>query len=176
MIVTEIGSIIQQYDQSLAIYAPLIANVIQLVATLASVPALKKYGRKNLILLGNFSLGIFDLIMGVMFLVAAVTGWKPAIYIVLVFILLFMISYGVTIGPIVWLYVPEIIPAKIVPVATFMNWFGCSICIIATPFVIDAVGSPYPVFFAFGAITLFFFIFNYSMLIETEGLTRKQIL
>lgn len=55
----------------------------------------------------------------------------------LAFILVFMVIYGVTIGPAVWLYVPEIIPPKIVPPATFMNWFGVSVSVIFTPIVIE---------------------------------------
>jgi len=48
----------------------------------------------------------------------------------------YMIVYGISLGPVVWLYVPEIIPAKIVPLATMMNWTGASICVIFTPIVI----------------------------------------
>jgi hypothetical protein len=123
------------------------------------------FGRRTLMLAGNLSLAIFDLIIGVMFLILYLNNWTPAVYIALVFIMLFMISYGLTIGPVVWLYVPEIIPAKIVPPATFMNWLGCSICVIVTPIVINAADSSYPVFLFFGVITLVFFIINYFWVI-----------
>lgn len=52
-----------------------------------------------------------------------------------------------------------------------MNWFGCSITVIATPFVIDAVGSSYPVFFFFGGVSILFAIVNFFLIIETKGLT-----
>lgn len=84
-----------------------------------------------------------------------------------------MVLYGLTIGPIVWLYVPEIVPAKIVPPATAMNWIGCSFCIMVPNFITAAVGSPYTVFFMYGAISLIFFIINYCLLIETKGLTKS---
>ena len=176
MIVTEIGAITATYDPSVAVYTPLIANIIQLIATLFSIPALTRVGRKPLILIGNLTLGLFDLVMGIMFLLNFLTSQITYIYVSLAFILLFMISYGVTIGPIIWLYVPEVIPAKYVPVATSMNWLGCAICIIASPYIINAVGSPYPVFFGFAGITLFLFMFNASILVESKGKTRKQIL
>lgn len=91
------------------------------------------------------------------------------------FIILFMIVYGLTIGPAVWLYVPEIIPPKIVPPATFMNWLGVSISVILTPIVIDKVGSPYPVFFFFSGISFVFFMINYALVVETKGLEPSQI-
>jgi len=153
----------------------LIANIIQVFATAFSVYALSMFGRRGLILFGNFSLGILDIIMAVMFLLVYVSGFKQGIYIVLGCIFLFMISYGVTIGPAVWLYVPEIIPAKMVPPATFMNWLGCSICVIATPFITNAVGSPYPVFFIFGGVTILFGLINWFNVIETKGLTTGEI-
>lgn len=175
MIVTEIGLIVQTYDPRLALYAPLLANIIQLIATVTSICALAYFGRRSLILFGNFSLAVFDLIIGAMFLVLFLNNWQPAVDIALAFIMLFMISYGVTIGPVVWLYVPEIIPARLVPFATAMNWIGCSICVIATPFINNAVGSPYPVFLFFGAISLVFGVINYRKVIETKGLSLLDI-
>lgn len=175
MIVTEIGSIVQTYDKNLALYAPLLSNIIQLIATMGSIVLLTHFGRRSIMLAGNLSLAIIDLIIGGMFLILVFSEEKAPVYIALVFIMLFMVSYGLTIGPVVWLYVPEIIPARFVPPATFMNWFGCSICVIATPFVVDAVGSSYPVFFFFGIISLIFFIVNYFMIVETKGLTHLEI-
>jgi hypothetical protein len=81
-------------------------------------------------------------------------------------------------GPVVWLYVPEIIPAKMVPFATMMNWLGCSLCVIFTPIVIGQDGTnktTYPVFFFFGAITMLFLVVNYCFMVETKGLSVRQI-
>ena len=87
-----------------------------------------------------------------------------------------MMIYGVSIGPSVWMYVPEIIPAKVVPLATMTNWFGCAICVIFTPYAVGANdGNPFPVFFFFGAITILFFIINVFLMVETKGRTTQQI-
>ena len=87
-----------------------------------------------------------------------------------------MMIYGVSIGPSVWMYVPEIIPAKVVPLATMTNWFGCAICVIFTPYAVRANdNNPFPVFFFFGAITLLFFIINVFLMVETKGRTTQQI-
>jgi hypothetical protein len=56
-----------------------------------------------------------------------------------------------------------------------MNWIAAAICTIATPYILDAVGSPYPVFFFFGAVLLIFFAINAKYLIETKGLTPSQV-
>lgn len=56
-----------------------------------------------------------------------------------------------------------------------MNWFGCSITVIGTPFVVEAVGSSYPVFFFFGGISLIFAVVNFFLVIETKGLTAAEV-
>lgn len=58
-----------------------------------------------------------------------------------VILIFYNIVYGVTLGPTVWLYVPEIIPAKIVPFATTLNWIGCSIAILILPVLNENVGD-----------------------------------
>ena len=77
MIVTEIGSIVEQYDKYLALYAPLVSNIVQLIATVLSVLLLAYFGRRFLLLSGNFVLGIFDIVIAVMFLI--LPHWKPAV-------------------------------------------------------------------------------------------------
>lgn len=133
--------------------------------------ALSVYGRRTLILAGNYGLAFVDIVIAVMFLLLDLIQWKPAVYIALIFIMIFMIIYGVTIGPTVWLYVPEIIPARFVPTATCMNWIGCSFSILVTPQILDSTNSSYPVFFMFGGITLVFAIINSFLVIETKGLS-----
>ena len=86
-----------------------------------------------------------------------------------------MIVYALSIGPVVWPYVPELMPIKYVPFASSMNWIAAAICTIATPYILDAVGSPYPVFFFFGGILLIFLALNMKLLVETKGLTPSQV-
>ena len=88
---------------------------------------------------------------------------------------IFLMVFGFTAGPLVWLYVPEIIPAETVPFATFLNWSASTLTIVITPIITHAVGSPYPVFFIFGGISMILFVLNYIFLVETKGLTPSQI-
>jgi MFS transporter, SP family, sugar:H+ symporter len=172
-VVTQANTIVAAVIPDLAQYVSIIINCVQLVATLAAVLVLSRFGRRPLTLFGNLGLGIIDILLAVLFLFP---GWAPSGYIILGFLIIYMIVYGVSLGPVVWLYVPEIIPAKVVPLATMMNWFGTSLCVILTPIITNLNGgNPYPIFFAFGAITLLFFVMNYSLMVETKGRTNKQI-
>jgi hypothetical protein len=140
-----------------------------LAATALAILVLVRLGRKPLTLFGNLGLAICDILIGVF---CYFSSWGPSNILVVVFLTIYMVIYGISLGPVVWLYVPEIIPAKVVPYATAMNWIGCSICIILTPIIINANdGNAYPVFFFFGGITLFFFIVNIFLMVETKNLS-----
>jgi hypothetical protein len=47
--------------------------------------------------------------------------------------------------------------------------------IIGTPYVLATFDEPNAVFLFFGAVLLIFFIINVTQLIETKGLTPKEI-
>lgn len=106
------------------------------MATGGSIYVLAKYGRRPILLLGNLGVAICGLVVGIFFLVIHINHDNNLVFGALAFIIIFMIVYGLTIGPAVWLYVPEIVPPKIVPPATFMNWLGVSISVMVTPIVI----------------------------------------
>lgn len=168
-IVTQVGGIITQYNQDLGDYTPLIINVVQLFSTILTIGLLAKVGRRPVINLGNLGLAICNILIGVVFIF--ISSWSASITVIFGLLIIYMIIYGISLGPTVWLYVPEIIPAKIVPFATTLNWIGCSICIIITPILNDSFNADYPVFFLFGAISFIFFIINYFFMVETKGLS-----
>lgn len=135
-LVTQAGQIMMEINQTLGTFTPFIINVVQLIATGFASMLLKRMGRKTNILLGNFCLGINDIVLAVLFLVTVYVGESIAISVViLVFLIIYMIIYGITIGPTVWSYVPEILPPKFVPFATMTNWIGCSVCVLFLPVV-----------------------------------------
>jgi hypothetical protein len=57
----------------LAIYTPLAINVIQLIGTMSSIPLITKYGRRPIILAGNFGTAACSLAIGFFFLIAHIT-------------------------------------------------------------------------------------------------------
>ncbi len=136
---------------------PLIINFVQFAATFGAIYALKLFGRKTILLAGNFGLGICDVILGVLFLF--IDRFNAVFWIVFVVLMIYMALYSTTIGPTVWMYVPEIIPAKVVPFATTLNWLGCSFCLIILPIINESLGSS-AVFFVFGGLTLFIGVIN----------------
>jgi hypothetical protein len=84
----------------------LLINIIQFIATACSILVLAHYGRRIIIIVGNFGVAACSLIIGSFFLAIYETGDKNLVFGALVFIIVFMIFYGLTIGPVVWFYIP----------------------------------------------------------------------
>lgn len=47
----------------------------------------------------------------------------------------FMLCFGMTIGPGVWLYVPEIVQPQLVPLVTGVNWAAATVVIVFFSFL-----------------------------------------
>lgn len=172
MNVTETSVIFQPYDANLSVYAPLIANIVQFAGSFLSIPVLAFFGRRISIIGGNFILAIVNLCTAAMFLINAKTQNEAVVNVAFALINVFMLGYAATIGSVIWVYVTELMPSNLVPFASSMNWLSAAISVIVAPYVLEAVGSPYPVFFFFGGILLLFYFINQRYLIETKGLTH----
>lgn len=159
------------YDEGLSHYTGLIANTVQLIGTASSAFILKKYGRRPIFLLGSIILTFINILTGFSFLGLNKFDWSPGFPISMVLIIIFNFVYGITTGPIIWLYVAEIAKKSLVPVATANYWVGCSFCVIVPSIITNIMGSPYASFFFFAGWQLIFFIPNYLYMVETKGLS-----
>lgn len=50
-------------------------------------------------------------------------------YLIIAFVFIYEIFFSVSLGPVVWLYVSEILPEKGVALATLSNWTCCFLLI-----------------------------------------------
>lgn len=74
-----------------------------------------------------------------------------------------MAIFGLSLGPVVWLYIPEIVSPKIVPFSTLSNWISASMVILLFPIITDDVldGNPGYLFVFFTIWSLGSTIFSY---------------
>lgn len=151
----------------------LVLIATQFLACLGTSFVLKKIGRKSLLQLGTGISFIVLTIIGVAFVVMDSNTAQQILVIVSLYV--FMISFGFTLGPVVWLYIPEIVPATIVPYTTLSNWAGASITIILFPILGTAIGNNGYLFFIFSVWCLISLGVNHKYVIETMGKTERQI-
>jgi hypothetical protein len=86
---------------------------------------------------------------------------------------LFIIDFGFTIGPIAWIYIPEIVEPNVIPYSTTMSWISSSIVIVLFPILTEDYlnGNP-AVLFAFSTVwCLGSAIINYFFILETKDKT-----
>jgi hypothetical protein len=103
-IVTQVGTIITKYNKDLGDYTPLIINIVQLICTSLAIGLLRKVGRRPVINLGNLGLGICNVLIGIAFIF--ISTWSASITLIFGLLIVYMIIYGISLGPTVWLYVP----------------------------------------------------------------------
>jgi len=50
-----------------------------------------------------------------------------------------IIIYGMTLGPLVWPYLPEVVPARIIPLAQTMNWLIDCLTLTLPPIILTNI-------------------------------------
>ena len=111
---------------------PVILNFEQVIAAFVTSYLLSKLGRKTILQIGTIA-AVFSLVLiSVGFMVESLpeSGQNALIIGGLV---IFMANFGLSLGPIVWLYIPEIVEPEIVPFSTLSNWASAGLVMILFP-------------------------------------------
>ena len=94
-------------------------------------------------------------------------------YAAVLFAVAFELSYGMTMGPVHWIYVPEILADMQFGVVTTLHYLNGVEMALTTEFMVDSWG-PAGTFFFYGLINFAGFFFIMAFVKETHGLTDKQ--
>lgn len=62
---------------------------------------------------------------------------NPRLSVVLILTALFyyMANFGLSLGPIVWMYIPEVVKPDFLPYSTMVNWGGSALTILLFPII-----------------------------------------
>ena len=79
--------------------------------------------------------------------------------------------YAISVGSMLWIFLPALIQPKLIPVASFMNWVSSAIVLIVFPLLRDELPNQNPgwLFIFFAAYTLFCFVIYSKIVIEIKG-------
>eukprot|EP00828_Plagiopyla_frontata_P018041 TRINITY_DN2321_c0_g1_i5.p1 TRINITY_DN2321_c0_g1~~TRINITY_DN2321_c0_g1_i5.p1 ORF type:complete len:388 (-),score=25.15 TRINITY_DN2321_c0_g1_i5:181-1344(-) len=129
---------------------------------------LTKFGRKTILILG-------EAIMVVNLFILAGLSFADLDNASIAFIMIYCVGFGISLGPIVWLYVPEILPEKGVALATASNWFFTTVIAVGYQYLKDGItlGGTFIFFGVWCVLGLLFCIFVVK---ETAGKTSEEIL
>lgn len=155
-----------------------ILGVVNLIFTLLAIKWVDKMGRKPLLYIGSIGMTIALAAVGLFIYYDAVGNW------VLPFLLLFMASFSISWGPIVWVLLSEIFPNKIrslaLAISVFIQWVANFVVTQVFPSLVenqwlkDNFNGAFP-FYLFSVICLFSLFFVWKKVPETKNKTLEEM-
>ena len=155
-----------------------ILGVVNLIFTLLAIKLVDKMGRKPLLFIGSLGMTVALAAVGLFIYFDALGNW------VLPFLLLFMASFSISWGPIVWVLLSEIFPNKIrslaLAISVFIQWVANFMVTQIFPSLIenqwlkDHFNGAFP-FYLFSVICLFSLLFVWKKVPETKNKTLEQM-
>jgi SP family arabinose:H+ symporter-like MFS transporter len=155
-----------------AINDTVLVGLVNLVFTIVAIWVVDRAGRKPLLLVASAGMGVALTALGGAFVRHAFEGpW------VLLLVLVYVASFAVAMGPVVWVVLSEIFPTDIrgraMSVATFCLWVACYIVSQSFPVMLKALAGY--VFFVYAAMCVVSFLFVAAVVPETKGKTLEEI-
>jgi sugar porter (SP) family MFS transporter len=152
-------------------------------ATVVAIATVDNWGRRPLMLFGSAGMGISLVAMGLMAQIstnaAATGGWM------LFFIILYVVAFGLSVGPVTWVILSEIFPTAVrgraLGIATFCLWISDYLVTQTFP-MMDAPDSwfvrqfrhGFP-FYLYASCCVALILVVWRLVPETKGRTLEQI-
>ncbi len=166
-------------DQS-AIYT-VITSVVNVATTLIAIALIDKIGRKPLLLIGSSGMAVTLITMAVIFANATLVDGKPNLpgasgVIALIAANLFVVAFGMSWGPVVWVLLGEMFPNRIraaaLGLAAAGQWAANWLITVTFPGLREHLGLAYG-FYGLCAILSGLFVWKWVM--ETKGVSLEDM-
>ncbi|MDO7908038.1 sugar porter family MFS transporter [Paenibacillus sp. JX-17] len=146
---------------------------VNLVFTILSLWLVDKVGRKALLITGSAAMMVCLTVIGFAFYTGHTSG--PLL---LVFVLLYVASFAVSLGAVLWVVLSEIFPSSIrgkaVAIGTMTHWIGDYVVSQSFPPMLRSLGGA-PTFWLFAFMALLCVLFVWRALPETKGKSLEDI-
>ena len=154
-------------NDSMAKIFTMLIGITLIVASTISGQTIDKLGRKTILLLGEI-VCIITLIILIIF--GYLLMLSPSKYVILVY----MFNFEFSLGPILWLYLAEILPEKGVSVSAVANWFAAGLIGLCFPILNDIIQIQGTLLIFLG-VTSFSLIYTFFCVKETKGRRREEM-
>lgn len=149
-----------------------VTGAVNLVFTLIALRTVDRWGRRPLMLVGCAAIAISHVLIGSAYRFGA-HGWP-----VLVFTLLTIGCYAMSLAPVTWVIISEIFPTQIrgvgVSISVSALWIACFLLTFTFPILQEDLGAA-GVFWLYALICAAGFVFVRARVPETKGKTLEQI-
>ncbi len=158
---------------SSALMQTIAVGAVNLTFTIVSLKLIDRWGRKPLLIVGAIGMVISLGVISIAFFMHHYEG-----YLILVFILLFIASFAVSIGPVAWVVIAEIFPNKLrskaMSVAIVTLWTFTFLVSLTFPIILDRLGGG-AAFAIFGVMCLLLLFYVIFKLPETKGKSLEEL-
>ena len=148
------------------LYSTLFA-VFKLLATIASSQVITRFGRKPLLIAGDIGMALA--LGGIV-----VLGYAGAVSVIIFPIFIYIIIFGLTYGPVPWIFIAEVLPDVGVGIAILLNWATAFLVAQFFQPLANALGT-YIVFLIFAVTCLLSLIVLLARVKETRNLLPYEI-
>ena len=147
-------------------------QLVFLFSTFIAIAIIEKTGRKILMLVGTGLMAITLFLLALAFNSDAQSG----VYI-LTLVMIYIGTFGFTLGPVVWVLIAEMYPADIrgraIAFTSASLWVATFIVVLVSPYILEI--GPVFNFVIFGILNIVGFVFCLRYLPETKGKTLEQM-
>jgi SP family sugar:H+ symporter-like MFS transporter len=163
------------FKESSSFTITVITSITNILTTLIAIALIDKVGRKPLLLVGSSGMAITLATMAIVFQTAELVDGKPHLGpvagpIALVAANLFVVAFGMSWGPVVWVLLGEMFPNRIrgaaLGLAAAGQWAANWLITVTFPQLRDVLGLAYG-FYALCAVLSFVFVWKWVE--ETKG-------
>lgn len=158
-----------------AILATLGIGIMNVLFTIISLPLIDRWGRRPLLLFGLVGMFISLLIMGIAFGNPTFTALR---WIAVASMVLYIASFAMSLGPIMWLIISEIFPLNIrgvgASLAISASWAFNMLVSLTFLTLIQWIGTSYT-FWLYAVLCVLSWIFVYFIVPETKNCSLEQI-
>jgi MFS transporter, SP family, galactose:H+ symporter len=155
-----------------AILAAAVIGVVNVAVTIVSIFLVDRLGRRFLLLFGTAGMALALGMMGAAF--RSQSSGRVIFYEMLAYV----VSFGIGLGPVMWLLISEIYPTKVrgqaMSLATLSVW-GSNWLVAGTFLSLIHAAGPAGTFWIFGFICVLAFVFCLAFVPETKGKTLEAI-
>ncbi len=156
-----------------ALNGQVVIGFVNALFTLLAIWKIDRLGRKPLLLAGIIGILSSLIIIGSLFYFNSANT-----YLLLIFILLFIACFAFSYGPVIWVLLSEIFPAKIrgkaMSLATFSLWIGTALVGQLTPVFLEKL-KPAGTFWLFALLTSPAVYMAIKIIPETKGKSLEEI-
>nr|BFF19350.1 hypothetical protein GCM10025730_28710 [Promicromonospora thailandica] len=171
------------FDESQAFLVSTITAVTNVAVTFIAIALIDKVGRRPLLLIGSAGMTLSLGLMAIAFTQATGSGDEitlggPWGVIALVCANAFVVFFGASWGPLVWVLLGEMFPNRIraaaLGVAAAMQWIANFVITMTFPPLLSAFGAavPYLLYAIFAALSFFFVL---TKVRETKGMELEDM-